>query len=238
MSRRAVLAAALSLTLVPVAAFATDEPAPAEGGPQDAVVVAVIDSGFSPYHQDYLASTMPQATDADPGNDLPLDQAPDEWLPGFPDPSAFADYAPLEIDTAGIADPTGNPATLAAADGEQWSTVTRSTSEAVQYRYLPGTKVIGALTFGTGRVLDGTGAHGMGTASSSVGNLYGTCPSCLLLFIQYGNQAGAEDAIGWAMDQPWIDVITNSYGFSMASRDRFYAGSDTEAQREAVERGQ
>jgi hypothetical protein len=241
MSRRAVLAAALSLVLVPVAVAAdtsADPVGPGEGGPQDAVVVAVIDSGFSPYHLDYLAAEMPQAADGDTGNDLPLDRAPHEWLPGFPEPSSFAGYAPLPIDTDGIAEGAATPAALSAGDDAAWSTVQRSTSSAVQYRWIPGTKVIGALTFGTGQVRDTTRAHGMGTASASVGNVYGTCPSCLLLFIQYGGAAAAEDAIGWAMDQPWIDVITNSYGFSLVNRDRFYAGSDTEAQREAVERGQ
>ncbi|HWG94230.1 MAG TPA: hypothetical protein VNU66_08410, partial [Mycobacteriales bacterium] len=77
MPRRAVLAVALSLALLPVGALAAAEPEPVpsgEGGAQDAVVVAVIDSGFSPYHEDYLASTMPQAEDDDPGNDLPLDR--------------------------------------------------------------------------------------------------------------------------------------------------------------------
>ncbi|HWH29516.1 MAG TPA: S8/S53 family peptidase [Mycobacteriales bacterium] len=240
MSLRRALAAGLAAALLPLTAvLAADDPAaPGEGGPQDAVVVAVIDSGFSPYHHDYLASEMPQAYDADPGNDLPLDAPPHEWLPGFPDPSTFAAYSPLQIDVDAVADPTAKPAALAAADDAAWSTVQRSTSDAVHYRWLPGTKVVGALTFGSGRVLDGTGAHGMGTASSAVGNLYGTCPSCALLFIQYGDRAQAEDAIEWAMAQPWIDVITNSYGFSLVNRDRFYAGSDTEAQRAAVERGQ
>jgi hypothetical protein len=241
MPRRAVLAVALSLALLPVGALAAAEPVPAgtgEGGPQDAVVVAVIDSGFSPYHEDYLASTMPQAEDEDPGNDLPLDRPPHEWLPGFPAPSAFASYEPLRIDVPGVEAGAASPAALAARDEAQWATVQRSTSSAVRYRYLPGTKVVGALAFGTGRVLDSTGAHGMGSASSAVGSRFGTCPSCLLVFLQYGGAATAEDAIGWAMQQPWIDVITNSYGFSLVNRDRFYAGSDTEAQRKAVERGQ
>jgi len=241
MPRRAVLAVALSLALLPVGALAAAEPepvTPGEGGAQDAVVVAVIDSGFSPYHEDYLASTMPQAEDDDPGNDLPLDRPPHEWLPGFPAPSAFASYDPLRIDVAGVESGAATPAALAAGDEAQWATVRQSTSDAVRYRYLPGTKVVGALAFGTGRVLQPTSAHGMGSASSAVGSRYGTCPSCLLVFLQYGGASTAEDAIEWAMDQPWIDVITNSYGFSLVNRDRFYAGSDTEAQREAVERGQ
>ncbi|HEV3473175.1 MAG TPA: hypothetical protein VG408_08235, partial [Actinomycetota bacterium] len=50
----------------------------AAGG--DAVVVAVIDSGFSPYHWDYLSSKMPQHQDDDRTNDLPLNDAPHSWL--------------------------------------------------------------------------------------------------------------------------------------------------------------
>jgi hypothetical protein len=241
-SRRAALAAALAALLVPLTAVAsadTPDPAAGEGGAQDAVVVAVIDSGFTPYHQDYLASQMPQALDGDAGNDLPLDRPPHEWLPGFPDPSSFtAGYAPLELSMADVEDPDARPAELASQDSAKWDTVKRSTSAAVDYRWIPDSKVVGALTFGTGKIRDTTSAHGMGTASSATGNLYGTCPSCLLVFLQYGGAATAEDAIGWAMQQPWIDVISNSYGFSLVHRDRFYAKSDTEAQRAAVDRGQ
>jgi hypothetical protein len=239
--RRVLLAAALAAVLVPVTAVAqaeTDSAVTVEGGPQDAVVVAVIDSGFSPYHQDYLASTMPQAQDVVAGNELPLDRPPHEWLPGFPAPSSFAGYAPLDLSIGAVEDPSASPSALTAQDAAQWNTVKTSTSQAIDYRWIPGTKVIGALAFGTGKVRDVTGAHGMGTASSSTGNLYGTCPSCAMLFLQYGDAATAEDAIGWAMKQPWIDVITNSYGFSLVHRDRFYAKSDTEAQRAAVDRGQ
>jgi hypothetical protein len=242
-SPRASLAAALAALLVPLTAVAAAdtsvEPGAGEGGAQDAVVVAVIDSGFSPYHQDYLASTMPQAQDGDVGNDLPLDRPPHEWLPEFPDPGYFqTGYSPLNLSVGDVEDPTAEPAALTTQDAAQWDTVTTSTSDAVDYRWIPGTKVIGALTFGTGKIRDTTGAHGMGTASSATGNLYGTCPSCLLLFMQYGDAASAEDAIGWAMRQSWIDVISNSYGFSLVNRDRFYAGSDTGLQSKAVERGQ
>ena len=41
---------------------------PAPGPADDAVVIAVVDSGFSPYHQDLDADLMPQQTDADPTN--------------------------------------------------------------------------------------------------------------------------------------------------------------------------
>ena len=250
-ARAAVAAAAAAALLVPAAALAAPSvPLPGqagsapgqgkkgEGGAQDATVVAVIDSGFSPYHQDFLASTMPQAKDGDPGNDLPLHRAPHTWLPGFPQPSAFASYEQLQIDTEAVADPAAVPDEIAKGDADVWAGTQRSTDETVNYYSLPGTKVIGAMAFGTDQILTNTGAHGMGTSSSAVGNVYGTCPSCLVVLIRYSGAAAGEDAIEWALKQPWIDVISNSYGFSLASRDRFYAGSDTEAQRAAVERGQ
>ena len=40
------------------------------------------------------------------------------------------------------------------------------------------------------------------------------------------------------MRQPWIDVITNSYGFSTGVRDRIYDGGNAEVSRDASERGQ
>ncbi len=62
---------ALSIAAVPAAAAPTKE-GPA---PRDATVVAVIDSGFNPYHHDWAAATTP--------GDFPLDRAPQRWLPGF-----------------------------------------------------------------------------------------------------------------------------------------------------------
>ena len=208
-------------------------------GAGDATVVAVIDSGMVPYHWDFLASKMPQHVDKDPSNDLPLTSAPDAWLSGFPSPDSFSSYNKLKLGLEED-DTSVNVATLGAIDQPKWTAVKPSTSEDVNYYWLPGTKVIGAIDFGTSQILGAPGDHGQGTTSSAVGNLHGTCPECLLLFI---NTAGAtkeqgEDAINWAMAQPWIDVISNSYGYSLAYRDRLYSGSDVDAQRKATQRGQ
>lgn len=200
----------------------------------DVTVIAVIDSGFSPYHQDFLQSV---------GNkdirSLPLTKAPDTWLPGFPKKSSFASYSPLRLglnDTAGT-----SMASLHSADAAEWKTVRQSKPTAVDYRWIPGTKVIGALTFGTGDVYGTGGAeHGMGTSSVAVGNVHGACPSCLLVFIQYSDAASAEAALTWVHNQPWIDAVSNSYGFSSASpvRDRVYNGTDVVTERRASLRGQ
>ena len=203
----------------------------------DATVVAVIDSNFVPYHWDFLASRMPQHLDKDRTNDLPLDAAPDAWLKGFPSPAAFGSYEAIDAKLE-EKDPEASLAALAAAEKPKWNKVKRSTAEAVHYYWVPGTKVIGAVDFGGSKILGDSGDHGQGSASSAVGNLHGTCPECLLVYLTYSGKPSGEAAIEWAMDQPWIDVITNSYGFSLGVRDRLYSGSNVEAQREATERGQ
>jgi hypothetical protein len=211
------------------AAPALAQTAPSGGG--DATVVAVIDSAMNPYHWDFLADKMPQALDADASNDLPLDTPAADWLPGFPAATKM---------TLGLkkTDGKANPNTLQTADQSKWNAVKQSTAAQQNVYWFPGTKVIGAMTWGTGKIAGATSQHGVGTTSSAFGNLSGTCPECLLFFIQYGGQADAEAAIAWAEKQPWIDVISNSYGFSLASRDRLYSKSDTAMQRTASERGQ
>jgi hypothetical protein len=197
-----------------------------------AVVVAVIDSQLSPYHWDFKASEMPQSLAGEP---LPLDTPPDEWLPGF-DATGLASYEAFPITLAEDAD--ARVPDLIAADAERWSTFRSAGPDAVHYRWIPGTKVIGALAFNTSSFVGDNNQHGTKSASVSVGNLHGTCPECLLVHIRYGGVAGGEQAIEWALQQDWIDVITNSYGFSAAMRDRLYSGSDTDLSRAASERGQ
>jgi hypothetical protein len=243
----AVAALALGAPAVPGNAAA-----PAKDGRGDATVVAVIDSAFSPYHWDFLASKMPQARNKDRSDDLPLTTSPDKWLPGFPKPKSFASYEKLSL-TLDAKDPDTTPAELDKEDADTWKGVESSTGTAQHYYWLPGTKVIGALTFGPtpisrynptggspGTIHGATSEHGMGTTSVSVGNIHGACPECLLVFIQYTDPGSAEVAIDWAMKQPWIDAISNSYGISSgyAVRDRVYNGSNTTLQRNASQRGQ
>lgn len=239
MFRRAYgLIVALSLLLVlPSPTLASGKSRPAPNPAEDATVVAVLDFTFAPYHWDFLASKMPQATDADPANDLPLDRAPHQWLPGFPDPSGFKSYRSLDL-TLEEKNENESVDALDAADAEKWESVKRSTADKLNYYWLPDTKVIGAVDFGGSKIHGPTNAHGTGTASVSTGNIHGTCPECLLVFVNIATQADAEAAIEWALRQPWIDAITNSYGFSLVSRDRIYAKSNTRLQRKASVRGQ
>src|SRR5690348_9003683 len=107
-----VLALAVTLALGTAApSLAQTAPPPAVG---DATVVAVIDSAMIPYHWDFLASRMPQALDADPGNDLPLDQPASTWLPGFP----AATKMTLKLDTT---NKKANPNSLQTADQSKWN---------------------------------------------------------------------------------------------------------------------
>lgn len=212
------------------------EPVPVVDGRGDAVVIAVVDSGFNPYHWDFLAAHMPQHLNDDPSDDLPLDQDPAEWLPGHPGADAFASYGRLDL-TLTPDDSDAVPDELHDKDAKAWDTVQQSAGDDIHLRWIPGTKVIGAVTFSA---TDGyaSGSHGVGSSSVSVGNLYGSCPHCLLVFV-HGTQ---EQANEWVAKQDWIDAQTNSWGISSnpagLPRDRVYAGSDTELQRTAIERGQ
>jgi hypothetical protein len=214
-------------------------PAMTEGGIGDATVIAVLDFGLNPYHFDFRGSMMPQHKDSDPGNDLPLDEPFTEWLPG----AAGAPLSSLErMDITLSDDPEEQSSSLADGDGNLDKLKT-STPEAINAVWFPGTKVIGAVDFldEPNLFADGVGAHGVGTTSSSVGNLHGTCPECLLFFINLGETPEEiEGAIDWAMRQPWIDGISNSYGLSLtpADRTRVYDGSNVAQQAQASERGQ
>jgi hypothetical protein len=227
----------------------------------DAVVIAVIDSSFNPYHWDYLAAKMPQHTNSDPNDDLPLDQDPATWLPGHPGAAAFKSYQPLSL-TLKPDDPAANTRDLHAADAAQWNKVRYSEGTAngqVNMYWIPGTKVIGHVAFGAGDPLFGggvlaphngnlfglntgpvdtwaAGSHGNGTATVSAGAIHGSCRECLIVFVH----GTIEQANEWVQQQDWIDLQTNSWGISTLSpvRDRAYAGSNTETQRQAIERGQ
>jgi hypothetical protein len=225
--RARVLALSLSLALGATAPALAQTP---PSGIGDATVVAVIDEQMNPYHWDFLASKMPQALDSDPSNDLPLDQPASTWLPGFPEATKLDITVPSSLQ--------GKPDTLLAGDQAKWNTVEMSTADKPRVYWFPGMKIIGAMTFTGTRIADTGDQHGTGSASTAVGNLSGTCPECLLFYIGESDSESGEAAIEWAMKQPWIDVISNSYGYSFYQRDRLYSWSDTEKQRAASDRGQ
>jgi hypothetical protein len=235
----------------------------------DATVVAILDyQPFSAYHWDLLGSKMPQHQDHTPHDDLPLDEPPDRWLPGFPTAKerTWAIHE-LPIDLERAETPGAKRVDLWRADRHVWADVRRSaTASAANYYWIPNSKVIGALTFGSDG-LDGDrkltdevtantthwDAHGVGTTSNAVGNLHGACPECLVVFIEVDvssiellpeghDPRAAEQALQWAMSQPWIDVIETSWSLSATpfTRDRIYNGGDEtlHASKVAAERGQ
>jgi hypothetical protein len=210
----------------------------AADGRDDVTVVAVVDGSFNPYHWNFSASTMPQHVDQDPGNDLPVDEAPHTWIPGFPAPGSFSSYKSLDL-TLDTENPSRTITSLQSADASQWSSSSFGVSSGnnVHYRYIPGTKFVGAVRFGTAAYQGSNTAHGNGTSSVAVGNIHGSCPECVLVAVTYGG-ADREAASNWAMRQPWIDIVSNSFGFSQVERERLYSGSDTELQKTASERGQ
>lgn len=233
---RRLLAAALVASVLPAGlSAATAQEAPTTTGPDDVTVVAVVDGSFSPYHYDFLASRMPQARNADPTDDLPLDQPPHTWLPGFPEPSAFASYDSVDVTLPTSAGQT--TASLTQKDAAEWSGMRQSTAAEAHYRWLPGTKVVGALRYGNGPLQADNAAHGAGTSAVSVGTQHGTCPECVVVLVTYGG-GDREAATDWAMRQPWIDVVTHSYGYSTTLFDKVYNGSDLALQKSATERGQ
>ena len=219
-----------------VSAAAKSRP-PVARGTDDVTVVAILDGGLNPYHWDFLASKMPQSLDGDATNDLPLRRPPHRWLSGFPSPTTFASYNKLELTLEDV-DGTAAFGALREQDKPTWSTVEPSAGASINYHWLPGTKVIGAVDFGTDKLYGPTSSHGVGTTSVSVGNLHGTCPECLLVFVDYGlTKASAEAAMRWVTAQPWIDVVSNSYGHGDVV-PKIYNGTTVGDQRLASERGQ
>ncbi len=235
MHRSRIIALLCAVTaLLPMAASAQEE-AVASDGRDDVTVVAIVDNQFQPQHWNFSAARMPQHQDGDPANDLPLNQAPDTWLPGFTtDGLASYNALPVKIDETRR---TRTVASMQAEDAEAWNSVQQSTGDAVNYYWIPDSKVVGAVRFGSGKFQGTNTAHGAGTSSVAVGNIHGTCAECVVVLITYGGN-DQEAASNWAMKQPWIDVVSNSFGFAKVERERIYSGSDTKLQREATERGQ
>jgi hypothetical protein len=259
---RALAAAALLLSTGPLALPAHAQP-DVRAGAGDVTVIAVIDSGFSPYHWDFSAAKMPQALNPDRSDDLPLSESPETWIKGFPSRTTFSHFAPLKLSLSSR-DPDAQQAALHTRDNPVWDSVMPSGPTALNYYWMPGTKVVGAISFGPestaaqlGHTVSnpyygdyvplygaaGPSEHGMGSASVAVGNTHGTCPECVLVFLQYTDDASANRAIDWAMNQPWIDAITNSYACDTApetgvTRDSVCLNANTALQKKATLRGQ
>jgi hypothetical protein len=200
-------------------------------------VVAVIEPlGFSPYHLDFLGARHPWNLDADTTNDLHFDADvdPATYISGYPGATPLALHLPATGDETVSA--------LRSLDGAAWTSVQNSTQQQqVMYRF-PGTKIVGALTFnGSLYNTAANEAHGTKSAASAVGNIHGSCPECLLVYV-----AGSA-GLSWVAQQTWIDVVSASYGTSSnqtqvptteGPRDGIHFGTEPAATKQAVEAGQ
>jgi hypothetical protein len=202
------------LLVVPPAALGLLAAGPAlASGPEDDsnVVIAVVDTGVNPYHRAFLDA----ARTADPAG----------YITGYP-----AGAKPLALCLDSVAHP--DCATLEGAlqhDAGVWASIEPTTPRALGWGplyYLPGTRIIGAVSVGspddgftgTARIFDDHG-HGTATASLAAGDappgpglpaMQGLCPRCLLVIVE----GPGDTALAWARDQPWIDVVTNSWGLT------------------------
>jgi hypothetical protein len=182
-------------------------------------VVGVADSGINPYHFEFSAATYP-----DP-DVLALTKNftrhPSEYISGYP------------------ASSTALPITLGqgyypAKDKAMWASV-----DVGKLYWIPGTKIIGAIDAGDSsavnadpdntRIVDDDG-HGTGSSSVSVGNRYGYCPTCLLMFTESLDTTFNESF-------PWVDITSHSFGTvgGVPLGLAFGPDEDTKA---AAERGQ
>ena len=212
--------------------------APAPTGEQGVTVVAVIDGGFNPYHFDFVGHQHPWNLDDDPSNDIDFSADPSTYIAGHPGGTALD----LTIPTDPNADVT---ALHSGPDAAEWARLQGSTTVAdAKLHWFPGTKVVGALSFdGGGDAFYGDNAsHGTRSAASAAGNIHGTCAECVFVLIN----GGSAQSLAWAASQPWIDVVTNSYGHNLigqfvpegAFRDNIWFGAPLKATRDGVTDGQ
>ena len=169
--------------------------------PRPMSVVAHIDTGVNPYNKNFR-DRSPLAY-----------KHPSTYIPGFPtDAEALRLHLDMPYEKA------------FEADEDVWKLVKRN-----QLYWIPGTKIIGAISMGAGGtycpvvkfptvlatndgtcsehvILDDNG-HGSMTASRSTGLLTSLAPDARLVTIE-GLGAGS---VQWAADQGWIDVQTNSW---------------------------
>ncbi|MFP5220404.1 MAG: S8 family serine peptidase [Actinomycetes bacterium] len=180
------------------------------------VVVAFVDSGINPYAQDFRAPEYVHH--------------PSTYVEGFP-----ADAAELAL-SLDVADDEGYAAARE-ADDATWQGVKSN-----RLHWIPGTRIIGGLSLragGTGLgswperpLLDDNG-HGTGVASVAAGRWYGSNPDALIVMVEGLGFAGVE----WAAAQPWIDVVSNSWGPGLPGRVDIPDRAATDATKAAVEAG-
>ncbi|HEV8361455.1 MAG TPA: PKD domain-containing protein [Candidatus Thermoplasmatota archaeon] len=213
------------------------------------VVVAVADTGINPYADQFAGELTPYPelrtfTTADPdnlgegdslvyhrvtGQLLPFTKHPSSYIPGFP-----ADAPALRLTLGG-----GFYKSL--DDAAVWSQG-HNVVLSQQWMWIPGTKIVAAVDATDDAAENGAADptplyddHGHGTASASVavGNTVGTCPRCVLAFVEGLNNEN------WAEREPWIDFVSvsGSPRGNVGTPD-FGAGASVTEGKIAAERGQ
>ena len=173
-------------------------------------VIAFVDSGINPYHQDFRA---PEFT-----------HHPAEYVEGYPEAAEAVD---LSFD---VADESGYAAARE-ADDETLFGIARN-----RLHWFPGTRIIGGYSTGAGgsgaypetAIIDENG-HGTGVASVAAGRFFGANPNALIVMVE----ALGGASLNWATSQPWIDIVSNSWG----NIGNVPLGS-ADPTREATDRGQ
>lgn len=164
------------------------------------VVLAVLDTGIQPYHDEFrmIASGLDGTAH------------PSTYLTGYPEDS---EALGLTLDLSG---PDGSRETEAAAyleaDEELWED-----TELEKMYWIPGTKIIGIYAFDA--QLPG-GGHGTMTSSRSVGNTVSIGKGEILLLkvraplaIQLGpGEDTMAKATRWISDQAYVDIQSHSWG--------------------------
>ena len=170
------------------------------------VVIALTDTGINPYHQEFRAAEFTHH--------------PSTYIEGYP-------AAPTALNVSlDVADEQGYDAAVG-ADASLWNGVGGN-----KLYWFPGTRIIGgysSIVDGAERILDDNG-HGSGTSSVSAGRWYGSNPNALIVMVE----GLGDPPLNWALSQPWIDIVTNSWGPSLGGLS---TGSVT-ASRDATRRGQ
>lgn len=160
------------------------------------VVMAIVDSGVNVYHHEFRA---PEFT-----------HHPSTYIERFPTEAPAVDLS------FGVADGEGYDQARA-ADEDMWLDLERN-----KLYWFPGTRVIGGISIGNGgteagrtdfKVLDENG-HGTGTASVAAGQLYGAHPNTLIVEVE----GLGTNSVNWAANQPWIDIVSNSWGPGLPGR--------------------
>lgn len=151
-------------------------------------VIAIVDTGINPYHEEFRDSAFQDH------------------------PSTYVNDYPADAEALPVTLTASQYSKAVAADEELWEGVGRNT-----LYYVPGTRIVGAISIserGEYPILDDApadGGHGTATASIAAGDSIGVCPTCLIVVVE----GLGEDPLQWAMEQPWIDVVSNSWGVSI-----------------------